>query len=327
MDHEGKVSVAPQDSGLLDAFGEGDAVHGVIEPIATEGMELEEIALAVQHEHEQASTAFGKGLNHAIRAGGLLIEAKRRLEHGGWLNWIENNCHIPERTATRYMRAAGNQETLKSATVADLGLVGADNLIKAETKQARRTERLSELSDKTEAAVEVLGIQQYNVILADPPWRFEPYSRDTGMDRAADNHYQTMTVSDIADLDVFDASMPDSVLFLWATAPMLEDALLVMSEWGFTYKSHMVWAKDRIGTGYWFRSKHELLLVGTRGNIPAPEPGTQSDSVLEWPVTAHSEKPAAIHDMIVKIYPDLPRLEMFARSPADGWDSWGNEND
>ena len=51
-----------------------------------------------------------------------------------------------------------------------------------------------------------------------------------------------------------------------------------MAAWGFTYKTHFVWVKDKIGTGYWNRNKHELLLVGTRGDVPAPAMGTQFES-------------------------------------------------
>jgi N6-adenosine-specific RNA methylase IME4 len=96
------------------------------------------------------------------------------------------------------------------------------------------------------------------------------------MDRAADNHYPTMTTEQICALEI--PAADNCALFLWATAPMLPEALAVMVAWGFTYKSHCIWAKDRLGTGYWFRNQHELLLVGTRGNIPAPAPGTQFPS-------------------------------------------------
>ena len=89
----------------------------------------------------------------------------------------------------------------------------------------------------------------YNVIYADPPWRFEPYSRETGMDRAADNHYPTMTTDELCALEI--PSSHDCILFLWATAPMLREALRVMEEWGFNFRSHWIWLKDRIGTGYW----------------------------------------------------------------------------
>src|SRR5271155_5436675 len=88
-------------------------------------------------------------------------------------------------------------------------------------------------------------------------WRFKPWSRETGMDRAADNHYPTSEPSDIAARDVASIAADDCVLFLWATAPMLPQAIDVMRAWGFAYKSHFVWAKDRLGTGYWNRNKHE----------------------------------------------------------------------
>jgi N6-adenosine-specific RNA methylase IME4 len=71
------------------------------------------------------------------------------------------------------------------------------------------------------------------------------------------------------------------VLFLWATAPMLPQALNVMRAWGFACKSQAIWAKDKPGAGSWFRNKHELLLVGTRGAFPAPAPGTQWPSLIE----------------------------------------------
>jgi N6-adenosine-specific RNA methylase IME4 len=91
------------------------------------------------------------------------------------------------------------------------------------------------------------------------------------------------------------------------------------------YKSHCVWVKDRAGTGYWFRNVHELLLVGTKGYIPAPAPGTQWDSVMEAPRGDHSAKPDEFAEMIEQLFPHCARLEMFARTKRDGWDVWGNE--
>jgi N6-adenosine-specific RNA methylase IME4 len=107
--------------------------------------------------------------------------------------------------------------------------------------------------------------------------------------------------------------------------PMLPDALRVMEAWGFAYKSHCIWKKDRIGTGYWFRNMHELLLVGTKGNIPAPAMGTQLTSMLEAPVGAHSQKPDAVYAMIESYFPTLPKIELNARRARPGWESWGNE--
>jgi N6-adenosine-specific RNA methylase IME4 len=165
--------------------------------------------------------------------------------------------------------------------------------------------------------------QRFGVIYADPPWRFEPYSRDTGLDRAADNHYPTVPLDVLKGMVIPAAN--DCVLFLWATAPMMVEALLLMAAWGFDYKSQCVWVKDRIGTGYWFRNQHELLLVGTRGETPAPAPGQQYSSVIEAPVGAHSAKPAEFADKIAAMFPHLPKLEMFARVDRPGWVIWGNE--
>jgi N6-adenosine-specific RNA methylase IME4 len=190
-------------------------------------------------------------------------------------------------------------------------------------KQERRAARERDLADKIRA----LPDKRYGVILADPPWRFEPYSRVTGMDRAAENHYPTSPLAEIKALDVESIAAADCVLFLWATAPMLPQAIEVMEAWGFAYKTCAVWSKDRIGTGYWFRNKHEILLVGTRGHVPAPAMGTQWPSLILAPVGRHSEKPEAFSEMIESYFPTLPKIELHARGVVSrpGWDVWGLE--
>jgi len=108
--------------------------------------------------------------------------------------------------------------------------------------------------------------------------------------------------------------------------PMLPDALHVMQRWGFAYRSHVGWAKDHTGTGYWFRNRHELLLVGTRGSPPAPAPGDQCESLIAAPVGKHSEKPTVFLEMIEAYFPTLPKIELNRRGSArEGWDAWGNE--
>src|SRR5260370_40523796 len=170
------------------------------------------------------------------------------------------------------------------------------------TKADGRAAREAELAANQVA----LPDKSYGVIYAEPAWRFEPYSRDTGMDRAADNHYPTMTVDQIEKLQV--PAADDCVLFLWATAPMLLSALDVMETWGFEYRSHFIWNKNKIGTGYWARNAHELLLVGVRGDIPAPAPGEQYPSVITAMRTEHSTKPSCFREMIEEMFPNLPRI-------------------
>jgi N6-adenosine-specific RNA methylase IME4 len=219
----------------------------------------------------------------------------------------------------RQLHQAGKEATVTSVLKT---LAGDD-------KKSRRADREVELAAATIAASERLNHRVYGVILADPPWRWEPYSRDTGMDRAADNHYPTMDLDRIKAMPVPAAA--DCVLFLWATIPMLPQALDVMTAWGFAYKSNFVWVKDKIGPGYWVRAKHEHVLIGTRGNIPAPAPGDQYESVQFGVRREHSKKPFLFHEIIDDYFPTLPKLEMFARGePAVtagcvGWDRWGNE--
>jgi N6-adenosine-specific RNA methylase IME4 len=204
-----------------------------------------------------------------------------------------------------------------------LAVASSEAQLRNAAKKARRDQREIEQAEVTEAASRSLGSTLYGVIYADPPWRFEPRSRATGLDRAADNHYATMGIEDICAIDV--PAADDAALFLWATVPMLPEALYVMNAWGFVYQSHFVWIKDRIGTGYWARNKHELLLIGTRGRIAAPAPGEQFESVVLQATERHSAKPAAFAEMIEQMFPTARLLEMFARTKRAGWDGWGNE--
>jgi N6-adenosine-specific RNA methylase IME4 len=225
---------------------------------------------------------------------------------------------------------AGEVAVSLAATIAKLPPEDqADVLRQPEAKMAtrikllRRVEREVGLASATRAASAAIGSKLYGVIYADPPWRFEPYSRETGLDRSADNHYPTMTIDALRVLAV--PAADNAVLFLWATVPMLPEALSVMEAWGFAYKSHCAWIKDQIGTGYWFRNAHELLLVGTRGDVPAPAPGTQYASYIQAAVGPHSAKPAVFAEMIEELFPSADLLEMFARGTRAGWDTWGNE--
>ena len=195
---------------------------------------------------------------------------------------------------------------------------------KTHAKKIMRDAREQTLAAKQLA----LPNKRYGVIVADPEWRFEPWSRHTGLDRAADNHYPTSCTEVIAARDVQSIAADDCVLFLWATGPMLPHALLIMATWGFNYKSHYVWGKDKVGTGFWNREKHELLLIGTRGNVPCPAPGTQWDSLIMAPRGRHSAKPECFLDMIEQYFPTLPKIELNCRgAPRPGWDAWGNEAD
>jgi hypothetical protein len=86
------------------------------------------------------------------------------------------------------------------------------NRLRGAVKKHARVARERNLAEATARASERLGTKLYGVILADPPWRFNPYNRETGLDRAADNHYLTMDVEDIKAMEV--PAAKNCVLFL-----------------------------------------------------------------------------------------------------------------
>jgi N6-adenosine-specific RNA methylase IME4 len=96
-----------------------------------------------------------------------------------------------------------------------------------------------------------------------------------------------------------------------------------MAAWGFDYRSHFIWGKDRSGTGYWNRNRHELLLLGISGKVPAPAMGDQWQSLLNEPVGEHSEKPERFYGLVESYFPTLPKIELNARRARPGWDAWG----
>jgi N6-adenosine-specific RNA methylase IME4 len=188
-------------------------------------------------------------------------------------------------------------------------------------KKARRAAREQALAAKLVALPEA----KFAVIYADPEWRFKTRSAETGMDRAADNHYPTSDLEAIKARDVASLAADDCVLFLWATVPMLPEALEVLAAWGFKYVSHFVWDKEHFGTGYWNRNQHEILLVGTRGTIPAPAMGDQFSSVIRSAAGEHSAKPEKAYEIIEAYYPTVPKIELNARVARPGWARWGYE--
>lgn len=169
--------------------------------------------------------------------------------------------------------------------------------------------------------------KQYNIIYADPPWRYW-HNQVQG---TAENYYPTMEIQELCALPVEEVAAKDCVLFLWATFPKLPEALALIEAWGFQYKSvAFVWLKQNrkslswyYGLGYWTRGNAEICLLATRGH-----PRRQSNKVHQFivsPIEQHSKKPDIARKKIVDLMGDLPRLELFARQRAEGWDVWGNE--
>ncbi|KKL13368.1 hypothetical protein LCGC14_2526480, partial [marine sediment metagenome] len=163
---------------------------------------------------------------------------------------------------------------------------------------------------------------KYNLIYADPPWRYEFSETDS---RKVENHYPTMELEDILELPVSDIAADDCVLFMWATSPKLTDAVSVIEAWGFKYRTSAIWVKPQLGMGYYFRQQHELFLVAIKGSPGVPEPAFRVRSVMEFPRTKYSLKPKKYYEIIEQMYPDSKRIELFCREPRKGWSAWGNQ--
>ena len=183
---------------------------------------------------------------------------------------------------------------------------------------ARRVRRA--LRDANMAPAPPLPEGPFELICADPPWQL---GNPDGLN-APENHYPTMPLSEIKQLRP--PATQNAVLFLWAVNCLLPEALETIAAWGFSYKTNLVWVKPSLGLGNWTRNRHELLLFATRGHIDIPEPAQRPDSVIEANRGRHSQKPAAVCELIERAYPHLSKLELFARhQPRPGWQTWGNE--
>lgn len=185
----------------------------------------------------------------------------------------------------------------------------------------------------------VKEMKKYQIIYADPPWSYE----NSGVPQAGvDFQYPTMKLEDIKKLNINDLADEPSVLLMWATFPLLKEALEVIDAWGFKYKTlGFSWIKTNndgspfFGVGYYAKSNCEVCLLATKGNAHSLVKSNGVSSAIIHPRTSHSEKPSIVRERIVELFGDIPRIELFARKNVkvdlwgkntfDGWDVWGNE--
>lgn len=173
--------------------------------------------------------------------------------------------------------------------------------------------------------------EKYQIILADPPWSY----RDKALagNRGAICKYTVQSIDWLKDLPINDISSKNCALFLWVTMPQLSEGLEVIKAWGFQYKTvGFTWVKRNkksnswfFGMGSWTRSNAELCLLGTKGK---PKRISASvSSIIDTPIEEHSKKPSVVRDQILSLMGDLPRIELFARQKAEGWDAMGYDVD
>ena len=210
---------------------------------------------------------------------------------------VERAADVREHGAPELVRAveAGKVKVSVAADIATLSkaeqrellsnfdrgeLLQAVKEIRAEKAEERRAERIERLVAISKGNAP-LGLEQtYPIILADPPWKYE-HPPMGATNRSIENHYPTMSLEEICQLPVSQLATQDAILFLWATSPKLTECMSVIERWGFTYRTCLVWVKDKIGTGSYVRNQHELLLIAKRGDdIPPPKESDRPPSIL-----------------------------------------------
>lgn len=294
-----------------------------------------------------------RSVGGVIDAGRHLSDAKRQIAHGEWESWLRSEFGISQPTAARLMIVARHSAISNHAhghalpsswrTLYELSQLDAPLLEMAiadgevtpalERKAAKvlvARYRVSAVEGGNAEPPSVDG--EVGTIVADPPWRYG----NTSTRGAAADHYPTMTIEDIAALEVpHKHAGQQAHLYLWTTAGHLPDAFSVMTAWGFTYKTYLVWVKPQMGMGNYFRVSTELVLFGVRGELR-----TSDRAIMNWFQAKrgrHSAKPEGFYDMVMKASPG-PYLEMFARCRLAhqlicgctkcrlGWQVWGNES-
>ena len=168
---------------------------------------------------------------------------------------------------------------------------------------------------------------RYEILYADPPWAY----KDKNIPSGAEKQYPTMSLDQMSEIPISRLAAPNAVLFMWATWPLLTDALELIRDWGFEYKNcGFLWAKLNkvqrtpfLGLGHWTRGNTEPCLFATRGKPHRIDAGVEQ-LVLD-PIQRHSQKPAEVGNRILDLMGNLPAVELFAREQVKNWDGFGNE--
>lgn len=225
------------------------------------------------------------------------------------------------------IQAKATPEIKKAVKSGEMSINQAYQATRREEKKAEVKKRIDDYAKVQTGVIDIKKAEKkYNIIYADPPWRYW----ESG-NKNQSEHYSTMTIEDICNLPIKDIAADDSVLFLWVTYPILDSAFKVIESWGFKYSTAaFVWVKKNktadtpfFGCGAWTRANSELCLLATRGSVQRLD--ATISQVIESPIEEHSKKPDAVRELIERLVGKLPRVELFCRHPADGWDVWGNE--
>jgi N6-adenosine-specific RNA methylase IME4 len=262
---------------------------------------------------------YGETYTQAIEATGYSNDTLRQAK------WVAGAFQPCERTHNLSWSHHKEVAALPSAERDEvLSRAAAENLSTREIKALARQEK-NRVGAKHDTCTTddlralIASGEKFGTIYADPPWVYD----NQGTRAATGNHYGGLTVDELCALPVADLAADDAHLHLWTTNAFLFDCARIFEAWGFEFRSTFVWVKPQMGIGNYWRNSHEFLLTGIRGDAKRFNDHSLK-SWIECDRSRHSEKPFVVRDYIRRASPG-PYLEMFARTPADGWTCWGNE--
>jgi N6-adenosine-specific RNA methylase IME4 len=202
-----------------------------------------------------------------------------------------------ERVTTNILRAAGKIEQRAEAQ-------------RSEKEGGCTVQHLKDL---------VAAGRKFGCIYADPPWLYDNQSTRA----ATSNHYGGMTVAELCELPIRELAEDDAHLHLWTTNAFIFECPKIFDAWGFEFRSSFIWVKPQMGIGNYWRNSHEFLLTAIRGDAKRFNDRSLK-SWMECDRGRHSAKPERVREL-VELASHGPYLELFGRSPAEGWTVWGNE--
>lgn len=248
------------------------------------------------------------------RRGGQVLERIPKAGHNRQLPTL-GSCGIDRHTSSRWQRLAAIPEAEFEAFIAATH-ERADEVTNAAALKLAKRSNVTPVADDQPPPDESTHTA-YPTIVIDPPWRYD----NVATRGAAEDHYPTMTLDELAALPIPAAA--DAHVYLWVTNGFIREGFGLLDAWGFTYKTTLTWCKPQIGMGNWFRNATEHVLFGVRGKQP-----TRRNDVSTWFVadrTRHSAKPESFYDLVEACSP-APWFEMFSRRKRLGdWHVWGNE--
>jgi len=324
---------------------------------------LADLAACIRAEHEQVADAMQVGLAHALRAGELLLTAKKQVEHGRWEAWINEQCGIHARTGQRYMQIAVEFPKLDPEKATRVSLLSFREALRViatpartitqtfvkidavEAAAAAEPKRFGKLLDDVHRTGKVDGpfkrltvMRQAEAIRAEPPplpgngpYRCGvadvpwPYEiRSDDPSHRATHPYPQMSIAEIMALPVPDIMHDDSSFWMWTTNHHMREAFGIVEHWRFEPKTILTWGKrNRFGYGDWLRGQTEHCILAVRGSPTITL--TNQSTLLLADARANSEKPDVFYDLVESLCPAPRYAELFSRHWRERWDGHGDQ--